>query len=190
MTDETLQSIIIKSDWQAYEEGGIQIGFGSKKDNSACQEIFKYCPTPSPGNVLWSDTIYTWLSRDTVPDRIFPGKCEPLVLSLPHMDAISFCWTSRKWVLVARGEWKHAFWDWVGSSWQELTKQPQGQSSWLCWYGSKTGQHKAVPNSPWQNYESHEGCPSVIYLHVFKFITHVHALHIPFELHRQCRQRW
>lgn len=121
MTDETLQSIIIKSDWQAYEEGGIQIGFGSKKDNSACQEIFKYCPTPSPGNVLWSDTIYTWLSRDTVPDRIFPGKCEPLVLSLPHMDAISFCWTSRKWVLVARGEWKHAFWDWVGSSWQELT---------------------------------------------------------------------
>lgn len=83
MTDETLQSIIIKSDWQAYEEGGIQIGFRSKKDNSACQEIFKYCPTPSPGNVLWSDTIYTWLSRDTVPDRIFPGKCEPLVLKPP-----------------------------------------------------------------------------------------------------------
>lgn len=107
--------------------------------------------------------------------------------SLPHMDAISFCCTSWKWVPVVRGEWKHTFWDWAGSSWQELTKPTQGQSSWLCWYGSETGQHTPEPNSPWQHYGSHNGSPSVIYLHVFKFIARAHALDIHFELQRWCK---
>ncbi len=110
------------------------------------------------------------------------GKMSSSSEVLPHMDAISFCCTSWKWVLVVRGEWKHTFWDWAGSSWQELTKPTQGQSSWLCWYGSQTGQHTPVPNSPWQHYGSHNGSPSVIYLHVFKFIVCAHALDVHFEV--------
>lgn len=106
------------------------------------------------------------------------------------MDAISFCCTSWKWVPVLRGAWKHTFWDWAGSSWRELTKPTQGQSSWLCWYGSWTGQHTPVPNSPWQHYGSHNGGPSVIYLHVFKFIARAHALDTNFELRRWCGQMW
>ena len=124
-----------------------------------------------------------------------PGKNE-IFIPPPHPKAFliwmrfPFCCTSWKWVLVLRGEWKHTFWDWAGSSWQELTKPTQGQSSWLCWYGSWTGQHTPVPNSPWQHYGSHNGGPSVIYLHVFKFIARAHALDTNSELQRWCGQMW
>lgn len=39
-----------------------------------------------------------------------------------------------------KGKWKHTFWDWAGSSWQELLKLTQGQSSRLCCYPSEAGQ--------------------------------------------------
>lgn len=182
MADETT-SATITSNWQAYKEDGVQIKCFEVKMEK--QRVGKYLLIASersqdltPLNNYFQETLFQ--------TEYLPAKISPSSQSLPHMDAVSFCCTSWKWVLVVRGEWKHTFWAWVGSSWKEFTKLAQGQSSWLCWYDSLTGQHTPEPNSPWKHYGSHNGKPSVIYLHVFKCIAHAHAhaLDIHFELQR------
>lgn len=60
----------------------------------------------------------------------------------------------------------------------------------LVWLSKKKGQHTPAPNSPWKHYGRHNGRPSVIYLHVFKFVARARDLDIHMELRRQRRRTW
>lgn len=74
---------------------------------------------------------------------------------------------------------KCCWWEGSGSTHSGTGRDPAGRSSQSrhkdkapsCAGMTETGQHKTVPNSPWQHYGCHEHRPSVIYMHVFTYLS-------------------